>query len=180
MRACFGLMACGDAIITMRLGGTRGSTACRQRFSRVKLRYLPKWNQQRRDLAARYDLLFENAGLTGTTIDEGIVLPFTESRAHHIFHQYVIRAPRRDELRQYLTDRKIGSEIYYPLPLHQQTSLANLGYEAGTFPRVRRRRMRCSRCRCIRSCAKTSRRRSSRRLRASTIEVADTVDLQRG
>jgi dTDP-4-amino-4,6-dideoxygalactose transaminase len=100
----------------------------------VKLRYLPQWNQQRRDHAARYDRLFHDAGLTGTTIDEGIVLPFTDSRASHIFHQYVIRAPRRDELRQYLTGRSIGSEIYYPLPLHLQTSLANLGYKDGDFP----------------------------------------------
>jgi dTDP-4-amino-4,6-dideoxygalactose transaminase len=100
----------------------------------VKLRYLPKWNQQRRDRAARYDQLFQNAGLTGATIEEGIVLPFTDLRAHHIFHQYVIRAPRRDELRQYLTERKIGSEIYYPLPLHEQVSLANLGYKPGDFP----------------------------------------------
>jgi dTDP-4-amino-4,6-dideoxygalactose transaminase len=100
----------------------------------VKLRYLPQWNQQRRDLAARYDQLFRGASLTASTVCEGIVLPFTDPRATHIFHQYVIRAPRRDELRQYLTDREIASEIYYPLPLHQQTSLASLGYKRGDFP----------------------------------------------
>jgi len=100
----------------------------------VKLRYLPPWNQQRRDLAARYDQLFHDAGIVGSTVKEGIVLPFTDPRATPIFHQYVIRAPRRDELRQYLTDRQIGSEIYYPLPLHEQTSLASLGYRQGDFP----------------------------------------------
>jgi dTDP-4-amino-4,6-dideoxygalactose transaminase len=100
----------------------------------AKLRYLPQWNQQRRDRAARYDQLFHDAGIAGSTVKEGIVLPFTDPRAVHIFHQYVIRAPRRDELRQYLTDREIGSEIYYPLPLHQQTSLASLGYKHGDFP----------------------------------------------
>ena len=100
----------------------------------VKLRYLPQWNQQRRDLAARYDRLFRDANLTGSCVKEGVVLPFTDPRATHIFHQYVIRAPRRDELRQYLTDRQIGSEIYYPLPLHEQTSLASLGYRQGDFP----------------------------------------------
>ena len=100
----------------------------------VKLRYLPQWNQQRRDRAAHYDQLFHDAGLTGANIDEGIVLPFTDCRAVPIFHQYAIRAPRRDEMRQYLTDRKIGTEIYYPLPLHQQISLANLGYKEGDFP----------------------------------------------
>jgi dTDP-4-amino-4,6-dideoxygalactose transaminase len=100
----------------------------------VKLRYLPKWNQQRRDHAARYDQLFRNAGLAASNVKEGVVLPFTDPRACPVFHQYVIRAPRRDELRQYLTDRQIGSEIYYPLPLHLQTSLANLGYKQGDFP----------------------------------------------
>ena len=100
----------------------------------VKLRYLPQWNQQRRDLATRYDELFRDAGVAGSTTADGIVLPFTDPRATPIFHQYVIRAPRRDELRQYLTDRQISSEIYYPLPLHQQTSLASLGYKHGDFP----------------------------------------------
>ena len=100
----------------------------------VKLRYLPKWNQQRRDHAARYDQLFHAANLTASTINEGIVLPLTDPRAGHVFHQYVIRAPRRDALRQYLSDHKIGSEIYYPLPLHLQTSLATLGYKQGDFP----------------------------------------------
>jgi dTDP-4-amino-4,6-dideoxygalactose transaminase len=100
----------------------------------VKLRYLPQWNQQRRDLAARYDQLFRDAGVAGPTIAEGVVLPFSDPRATHVFHQYVIRAPRRNELREYLTDRQIGSEIYYPLPLHEQTSLASLGYKRGDFP----------------------------------------------
>jgi dTDP-4-amino-4,6-dideoxygalactose transaminase len=100
----------------------------------VKLRYLPEWNQKRRDHAARYDQLFQDARLTASTVKEGVVLPFTDPRAGHVFHQYVIRAPRRDEMRQYLTDRKIGSEIYYPLALHEQTSLASLGYKRGDFP----------------------------------------------
>jgi dTDP-4-amino-4,6-dideoxygalactose transaminase len=100
----------------------------------VKLRYLPTWNQQRRDHAARYDQLFRDANLTASNIKEGIVLPFTDPRAGHIFHQYVIRVPRRNDLRQYLTERQIGSEIYYPLPLHLQASLASLGYKKGDFP----------------------------------------------
>ena len=100
----------------------------------VKLRYLPKWNQQRRDRAARYDQLLRDAGLTAATTAEGIVLPITDPRATHVFHQYVIRAPRRDGLRQFLADQQIGSEIYYPLPLHLQASLASLGYRQGDFP----------------------------------------------
>ncbi len=100
----------------------------------VKLRYLPKWNQQRRDHAARYDQLFHAAKLTASSVTEGIVLPITDPRAGHVFHQYVIRVPRRDALRQHLADQKIGSEIYYPLPLHLQTSLTTLGYKQGDFP----------------------------------------------
>jgi dTDP-4-amino-4,6-dideoxygalactose transaminase len=100
----------------------------------VKLRYLPQWNQQRRDHALRYDKLFREASLTAESTKNGVVLPITDSRAGHVFHQYVIRAPRRDDLRQFLADRKIGSEIYYPVPLHLQTSLAGLGYKQGDFP----------------------------------------------
>jgi len=104
----------------------------------VKLRYLPQWNQQRRDLAARYDQLFRAAGLAAETIDGGIVLPYTDPRATHIFHQYVIRAPRRDALRDYLTALGIGSEIYYPVPLHLQAALKGLGYKPGDFPHAER------------------------------------------
>lgn len=111
----------------------------------VKLRYVAGWNQLRRDRAARYHELFLNAGSSSAfanlpspqkpaTIADGIVLPYTSPRAQHVFHQYVIRAPRRDELRAYLTAHGIGSEIYYPLCLHQQTALSSLGYKAGDFP----------------------------------------------
>ena len=100
----------------------------------VKLKYLPRWNGRRRELAVRYDEMFRVAGIAGSSVKEGVVLPFTDPRAGHIFHQYVIRAPRRDELRQYLADRFVGSEIYYPLPLHLQTSLASLGYKQGDLP----------------------------------------------
>jgi dTDP-4-amino-4,6-dideoxygalactose transaminase len=100
----------------------------------VKLRYLSQWNQQRRNLAARYDRLLNAAKITASNTNGGIVLPITDPRAGHIFHQYVIRAPRRDQLRQHLTEQHIGSEIYYPVPLHLQTSLSNLGYKTGDFP----------------------------------------------
>jgi dTDP-4-amino-4,6-dideoxygalactose transaminase len=100
----------------------------------VKLRYLHEWNQKRRDLAARYDQLFREASLAGSSTREGIVLPFTDPRATHVFHQYVIRVPRRDELRAHLTALGIGSEIYYPVPLHLQHALKDLGYKPGDFP----------------------------------------------
>ena len=100
----------------------------------VKLRYLPEWNSQRRQRAARYDELFHAAGLAASSALDGVVLPTTDPRATHIFHQYVIRAPRRDALRAHLTELQIGSEIYYPLPLHLQESLHGLGYNKGDFP----------------------------------------------
>lgn len=97
----------------------------------VKLRYIDGWNLQRRVVASRYDRLLEESGVVAP---EGITLPYTDPRATHVFHQYVIRAPRRDQLRQHLAACHIGSEIYYPLSLHQQAALASLGYRTGDFP----------------------------------------------
>ncbi len=94
----------------------------------VKLRRLPAGNQRRRDLAALYNRLFTQSGL------DSITLPQTDPRATPIFHQYVIRTARRDALRAHLTAHGIGTEIYYPLPLHLQESLAFLNYKPGDFP----------------------------------------------
>jgi dTDP-4-amino-4,6-dideoxygalactose transaminase len=96
-------------------------------------------------LAARYNELFLGAGI-GThtspnrpkTVADGLVLPYTHPRAQHVFHQYVVRAPRRDELRAHLTSLGIGSEIYYPLCLHEQDALRGLGYRTGHFPESER------------------------------------------
>lgn len=104
----------------------------------VKLRHLPEWNKARRAVAARYDDLLRATGLV-TEFEasqelDGVTLPYTDPRAFHVFHQYVIRAPRRDALRAFLAERRIGTEVYYPLPLHLQTSLSSLGYKAGDFP----------------------------------------------
>lgn len=104
----------------------------------VKLPHLPRWNEERRSVAARYDDLLRATGLVvdfeaGKPLG-GIVLPYTDPRAFHVFHQYVIRAPRRDDVREFLAQRRIGTEVYYPLPLHQQASLAHLSYKAGDFP----------------------------------------------
>lgn len=104
----------------------------------VKLRHLPRWNDERRAVAARYDDMLRATGLVGEFEPakplHWLVLPYTDPRAFHVFHQYVIRAPRRDALREYLAERRIGTEVYYPLPLHLQTSLLSLGYKAGDFP----------------------------------------------
>jgi dTDP-4-amino-4,6-dideoxygalactose transaminase len=100
----------------------------------VKLRRVEAGNKRRRELASLYNERFTEAGLVGKTTAEGVVLPFTDPRAEHVFHQYVIRAPRRDALRDYLTARSIGSEVYYPLVLSLQESLKFLGYKKGDFP----------------------------------------------
>jgi dTDP-4-amino-4,6-dideoxygalactose transaminase len=100
----------------------------------IKLRHVAAGNRRRGELACLYHQQFTDAGLVGATTDSGIVLPAVDPRAHHVFHQYVIRAPRRDALRAYLTELKIGTEIYYPQPLHLQHSLASLGYKLGDFP----------------------------------------------
>ena len=99
----------------------------------VKLPHLTKWSQARRDAADFYEQEFERAGLTNK-----ITLPARPNRDKvandHIFHQYVIRAPRRDELKQHLEKREIGTAIYYPVGLHEQNCFAYLGYKRGDLP----------------------------------------------
>jgi dTDP-4-amino-4,6-dideoxygalactose transaminase len=106
----------------------------------VKLGFIDDWNAERRLLAETYRTLFEQAGLVelGPYPKDGLVLPKIRPRATHVFHQYVIRVRRRDQLKEFLRDRGVGSEIYYPLALHQQPSLKNLGYPAGAFPESER------------------------------------------
>ncbi len=100
----------------------------------VKLRRLPAGNRKRRELAALYDERFRAAGLVGDSVESGVVLPYVDPRAESVFHQYVLRVPRREALRAFLAGRGIGTEVYYPLPLHLQESLEFLGYERGEFP----------------------------------------------
>jgi len=106
----------------------------------VKLRHIDQWNHQRREAAARYDELFHIAGLAENTIypSQGVVLPSEIPGSHHVWHQYVIRTARRDSLRDFLTANKIGSEIYYPVPLHRQKALDSMGYAEGSFPEAER------------------------------------------
>jgi dTDP-4-amino-4,6-dideoxygalactose transaminase len=104
----------------------------------VKLSHITQWNQQRRDRAARYNQLLREANLAGISTSDGIVLPWNDPRATPVFHQYVIRAPRRDALRAHLTAQQIGSEIYYPVPIHLQAALKDLGYKPGDFPHAER------------------------------------------
>jgi dTDP-4-amino-4,6-dideoxygalactose transaminase len=106
----------------------------------VKLRYIESWNQSRRTLAARYHNLFAKTGLaeSGPYPRHGVVLPQETPGSRHVWHQYVIRTQRRDELRAFLADRQIGSEVYYPIPLHLQDALKGLGYVEGDFPEAER------------------------------------------
>ena len=92
----------------------------------VKLKYLEGWSAQRRQNAARYDRLL--AGV------KGVVTPAVRSDCVHVYHQYVIRVPRRDELQAFLKSQGIVTGIYYPLSLHQQECFQALGYRAGDFP----------------------------------------------
>ena len=103
---------------------------------RVKLRRVDSWNAARRERAALYDRLFAESGVSGKKAP--VQLPFRSGHCFHVFHQYVIRAEKRDDLRAFLTSRAIGSEVYYPVPLHLQECFAFLGHRAGDFPESER------------------------------------------
>jgi len=105
---------------------------------RVKLPYVEKWNEQRRERAASYDRLLTQSGLTSATMASPIRSLGVTPHAYHVYHQYVVRAKRRDDLRQFLADRKIGTEIYYPVPIHLQPVFAYLGYREGDLPESER------------------------------------------
>jgi dTDP-4-amino-4,6-dideoxygalactose transaminase len=94
---------------------------------RVKLRHLDRWSEARARNAAAYDRLLE-----GTRVGR----PYRDPRTRHIYNQYVIRAPQRDALRAHLGDRGIGTEIYYPIPLHLQKCFATLGHQPGDMPQA--------------------------------------------
>jgi dTDP-4-amino-4,6-dideoxygalactose transaminase len=93
---------------------------------RVKLRHLPEWQRARQAHAAEYTKL-----LLGVP---GVAPPLIPEGYEHVFHQYTIRVERRDALVQILNERKIGSAVYYPVPLHLQPLYASLGHKAGDFP----------------------------------------------
>jgi dTDP-4-amino-4,6-dideoxygalactose transaminase len=98
---------------------------------RVKLPHLDEWTAARQRKAQQYELMFNDAGL-GTQIAE----PFVRSNARHIFHQFVIRVRdgRRDVLRDHLRECGVGTDVYYPVPLHLQECFAYLGYQEGDYP----------------------------------------------
>jgi dTDP-4-amino-4,6-dideoxygalactose transaminase len=101
----------------------------------VKLPHLDDWAKRRRENAARYHELFRESGLARL-----LTLPKTADGCTHVWNQYTIRVPngRRDALRQYLAQVKIGTEVYYPVPLHRQACFASLSYGEGSLPESER------------------------------------------
>jgi dTDP-4-amino-4,6-dideoxygalactose transaminase len=98
---------------------------------RVKLRHLDQWAEARRHNAEAYNAMFAQSGL----LERGLVHLPTEAKDRlHIYNQFVIRADRRDELRDFLKEQGVGSEVYYPLPLHLQPCFSSFGYKQGQFP----------------------------------------------
>ena len=104
---------------------------------RVKLPHVEEWNRQRRQRAGNYTLWLAEAGLVSKA-NSPVQLLENSPQSLHAFHQYVIRAQRRDELRKFLNQRSIGTEVYYPVPLHLQPCFEYLGYREGDLPEAER------------------------------------------
>jgi dTDP-4-amino-4,6-dideoxygalactose transaminase len=101
---------------------------------RVKLKYLDRWTEGRRRNADRYRALFREVQLGPPFVS----LPRERKGFYHIYNQFVIRAQRRDALREHLLKKEIGSEVYYPIPLHLQECYRFLGYRPGDLPESER------------------------------------------
>ncbi len=97
---------------------------------RVKLRHLPNWQRARQSHAAEYNRLFSQI--------PGVMPPLAPEGFEHVYHQYTIRIEQRDALQKFLSERKIGSTIYYPHPLHLQPLYSARGHKAGDFPHAER------------------------------------------
>ncbi len=97
---------------------------------RVKLRHLSNWQRARQSHAAEYHRLFSQI--------PGVMPPLAPEASEHVYHQYTIRIEQREALQKFLSERKIGSTVYYPYPLHLQPLYASLGYKAGDLPHSER------------------------------------------
>lgn len=126
------------------VGGNFRLDAIQAAVLRVKLNYLDQWTAARQHNAAIYRSLFTEAGLsvepqpgTGNLWPEnshGVILPVESSDVRHIYNQFIIRSNNRDHLISRLKERSIGTEIYYPVPMHLQECFADLGHAQGDFP----------------------------------------------
>jgi dTDP-4-amino-4,6-dideoxygalactose transaminase len=96
----------------------------------VKLDHLDAWTAARRERAAYYDAALRSRS--------GVSTPTVDGANEHVYHQYTIRADRRDDLKRVLAERGVGSAVYYPVALHRQPCFAALGYRAGAFPEAER------------------------------------------
>jgi dTDP-4-amino-4,6-dideoxygalactose transaminase len=115
------------------VGGNFRLDAIQAAVLRVKLPHLAEWTATRRANAARYRRLFAEAGL-----DAVVRLPIERPDRHHIYNQFVVRVPDRDALKAHLDACGVGTEIYYPIPLHLQPCFAGLGWKAGALPHAER------------------------------------------
>jgi dTDP-4-amino-4,6-dideoxygalactose transaminase len=110
----------------------------------IKLPHLDSWHQARRDNADLYDRLFRERGLAGNQVELPAAIYRSAAEAldqvpdYHIYNQYVIRVKDRDALLNYLGKEGIGAEIYYPIPLHQQKCLGEMGYNDLSYPEAER------------------------------------------
>ncbi len=132
------------------VGGNFRLDALQAAVVNVKLKYLDGWTRGRQANALRYNRLLEEAGLASGPIGLPRIPRSTaahaagrppesgDCRCRHIFNQYVIRARDRDGLMEHLKKNQIGSEIYYPVPMHEQECFAYLGYKAGSMPESER------------------------------------------
>ena len=111
------------------IGGNFRLDAFQAAVVSIKLKYLDQWTKARQENAQKYRALFSHAGL-----EDVVELPY-EKEDRHIYNQFVIRVgERRDDLRGFLSDAGIGTEVYYPVPLHLQECFSDLGYKKGDFP----------------------------------------------
>jgi dTDP-4-amino-4,6-dideoxygalactose transaminase len=95
----------------------------------IKLKYLDQWTEGRRRNAERYQQLFAR-----TRHADRVSLPPTVPGNFHVYNQFTVRAPKRDELRAFLKEKGVGTEVYYPLPMHLQNCYRDLGHQKGSFP----------------------------------------------
>ncbi|HAF06822.1 MAG: DegT/DnrJ/EryC1/StrS family aminotransferase [bacterium] len=92
----------------------------------IKLKYLDEWNKRRREIAQKYSEKLKDV--------KDLSLPYIQKECEHVFHLYVIRTSYREELKQFLNDNGVGTNIHYPYPLHLQESYKFVGYKQGDFP----------------------------------------------
>jgi len=93
---------------------------------RIKLRHLPEWNRKRQENAHHYNELFGQSNK--------VIIPYEPSWTRSVYHLYVIRTHKRDDLQSFLSESGIGTGLHYPIPLHLQKAYSNSHNNAGDFP----------------------------------------------